>query len=160
MLLAASIERAVHDGAMLLLGVGAVLALAWGLLNRRLGLLRWPVIAVAIGALGAGTALGAWAWHEDRSRTVRGSATEEFVETLRPDPQGPKPSPLNPEPWPTYGYDPQRTHLAPLAWRIRPPYFGTLEVRGQERHRVPALGRLRKYLHPAAEGNLLRPQRS
>ena len=124
MLLAVSIERAVTDGAMLLLGAGAVLALAWGLLNRRLGLLRWPVIAVAIGALGAGTALGAWAWHEDRSRTVRGSATEEFVETLRPDPQGPKPSPLNPEPWPTYGYDPQRTHLAPLAWRIRPPYYG------------------------------------
>jgi len=124
LLLAASIERAVHDGAVLLLGVGAVLALAWGLLNRRLGPLRWPVLAVAILALGAGTALGAWAWHEDRSRTVRGSATVEFVEKLRPDPKGPKPSRLNPEPWPTYGYDAQRTHLAPLAWRIRPPYVG------------------------------------
>jgi outer membrane protein assembly factor BamB len=147
--LAASIERAVTDSAALLLGAGAVLALAWGLLQRRLGPLRWPVIVVAVGALGAGTALGAWAWHEDRSRTVRGSATVEFVNKLRPHPQGPKPSPLVEEPWPTYGYDPQRTHLAPLAWRLRPPYYGLWKFAAKSDIEFP----------PAvAYGNLFIPQ--
>lgn len=129
MALAASIERAVTDGAVLLLGAGAVLALAWGLLHRRLGPFRWPVIAIALLSLGAGTALGAWAWHEDRSRNVRGSSTKEFVDKLRPNQEGPKPGirPLE-EQWPTYGYDPQRTHLAPLGWRIRPPYHGLWQV--------------------------------
>jgi outer membrane protein assembly factor BamB len=131
--LAASIERAVTDSAVLLLGAGAVLALAWGLLHRRLGLLRWPVIVVALGSLGAGTALGAWAWHEDRSRTVRGSSTKEFVKTLRPKPNGPRPgSPLLSEQWPTYGYDLQRTHLAPLGWRLRPPYYGLWQVAAKD----------------------------
>jgi outer membrane protein assembly factor BamB len=149
LLLAASIERVVNDGALLLLGAGAVLALLWGLLNRRLGPLRWPVIAIAILALGAGTALGTWAWHEDRSRTVRGSSTEEFVNKLRPNPKGPKPSPLNEEPWPTYGYDPQRTHLAPLAWRLRPPFYGLWKL---------SAGRSIEFPPSVAYGNLYIPQ--
>jgi outer membrane protein assembly factor BamB len=28
------------------------------------------------------------------------------------------------ESWPTFGYDPQRTHLAPQEWRLRPPFHG------------------------------------
>src|SRR5215218_699170 len=79
-----SVERAVTDAAVLLLAGGAVLALVWGLLQRRLGLLRWPLLAGAVLALGAGTALGAWAWHEKRPRDVRGSSTQEFVQKLRP----------------------------------------------------------------------------
>ena len=133
MALAASIERAVTDSAVLLLGAGAVLALVWGVLHRRLGPLRWPVIAIALLSLGAGTALGAWAWHEDRSRTVRGSSTKEFVNKLRLEPKGPRPgSPLLGEQWPTYGYDPQRTHLAPLGWRLRPPYHGLWQVSAKD----------------------------
>ena len=124
--LAASIERAVTDAAVLLLIAGAVLALAWGLLYRRLGLLQWPLLVIVVGALGAGTALGAWAWYEDRPRTVRGTSTEEFVNELRP---GPRPdSPLLEEQWPTYGFDEQRTHLAPVDWRIRPPFHGLWQL--------------------------------
>ena len=72
--LAASLERAVTDSAELLLAVGAVLAIAYALLRTRIGVLRWPLIAAALLALGAGTALGGWAWHEKRPRDVVGLA--------------------------------------------------------------------------------------
>lgn len=123
--LAQSIERAITDGAVGLLFGGAVLALVWGVLQRRLGLLRWPLLGVSVLALGAGTALGAWAWHEQRPRDVRGSATTEFVEKLRPEPKPrrKKRTDLGEE-WPTYGYDVYRTHLAPTSWKLRPPYKG------------------------------------
>ena len=83
--LAASLERAVTDSAELLLAVGAVLAIAYALLRTKIGVLRWPLIGAALLALGAGTALGGWAWHEKRPRDVVGSPTEEFSSTLRTD---------------------------------------------------------------------------
>jgi len=124
--LAQSLERTVNDGAILLLAVGAVLALAGGLIYGRWRLVARITLVCALLALGAGTAFGAWAWHEKRPRDVRGSSTEEFVPALRPT----KPKPKQPnkllltESWPTYGFDPQRTHLAPLEWRLRPPFHG------------------------------------
>jgi outer membrane protein assembly factor BamB len=76
--------------------------------------------------------------YETRNREVRGTSTEEFVATDNPadrpqpapKPQ-PKPQPAKPgkpkrpprdtsEPWPTYGLDVQRTHVARFAHR--PPY--------------------------------------
>jgi outer membrane protein assembly factor BamB len=105
-----------------------VLALVSALLQR-IGVLRWLVLGLALVTLGAGTVLGAWAWHEKRPRTVRGSPTVEFSDALRP-PLGPgiqKKSQADLRyrvQWPTYGYDAQRTHLAP-GWRsLRPPYHG------------------------------------
>jgi outer membrane protein assembly factor BamB len=124
--LAESLERTVNDGAILLLAVGAVLALAGGLIYGRWRLVARITLVGALLALGVGTAFGAWAWHEKRPRDVRGSSTEEFVPALRPA----KPKPKQPnkllltESWPTYGYDPERTHLAPLEWRLRPPFHG------------------------------------
>lgn len=124
--LAQSLERTVNDGAILLLAVGAVLALAGGLIYGRWRLVARITLVGALLALGAGTAFGAWAWHEKRPRDVRGSSTEEFVPALRPA----KPEPKQPnkllltESWPTYGYDPQRTHLAPEEWRLRPDFHG------------------------------------
>lgn len=124
--LAQSLERTVNDGAILLLAVGAVLALAGGLIYGRWRLVARIALVCALLALGAGTAFGAWAWHEKRPRDVRGSSTEEFVPALRPT----KPKPKQPnrlllaESWPTYGFDPERTHLAPLEWRLRPPFHG------------------------------------
>jgi outer membrane protein assembly factor BamB len=124
--LAQSLERTVNDGAILLLAVGAVLALAGGLIYGRWRLVARITLVGALLALGAGTAFGAWAWHEKRPRDVRGSSTEEFVPALRPT----KPKPKQPnkllltESWATYGYDPQRTHLAPLEWRLRPDFHG------------------------------------
>jgi outer membrane protein assembly factor BamB len=122
-------ERAVTDAAVFLLAAGAVLAIVGGLLYNRRRLLGQLVLVAALLALGAGTAFGAWAWHENRPRDVRGSSTEEFVERLRPAPP-PKPKTKAPNPllvtesWPAYGFDPQRTHLAPAEWRLRPPFRG------------------------------------
>ncbi len=89
--LAASLERAVTDAAEILLAAGVVLALAYGLLRSRIGILRWPLLSVSLLALGFGTALGAWAWHEQRPRDIRGSATEEFSPTLRAETTQAKP---------------------------------------------------------------------
>ena len=47
----------------------------------------------------------------------RGSATDEFVTT---EEAGPKPPRQNPRPWPTYGYDAARGHVAP--YDAAPPF--------------------------------------
>ena len=141
MLLAASFERAVTHGAELLIAAGAVLAFAWGLLQRRIGLLRWPLLVVAVGTLGAGTALGAWAWHEKRDRNVIGSATTEFVPTEKPKKRPRKE--LTEEPWPMYGYDVERTRSAPF--KLRPPFAGLWSIKAKgtlEPPPVIAYGRL------------------
>ena len=103
-----------------------------------------------------------------RPRDVRGSATEEFSETLRTETTQAKPKKakkkkltgrLYEEQWPTYGYDvaahAPRPGGAAAASVPRP-----LEAEGARRHRVPALGRLRQGLRRAAEGPLLRGQRA
>ncbi|MEK6274756.1 MAG: PQQ-binding-like beta-propeller repeat protein [Actinomycetota bacterium] len=120
MLLAASLERAVTHGAELLLAAGVVLALAWGLLQRRIGFLRWPLLVVAVATLVAGAAVGGWAWHEKRDRTVRGSPTTEFVPTEKPKKRPRKE--LSEEPWPLYGYNVERSRFAPF--HLRPPFAG------------------------------------
>jgi len=125
LLAAGSIEGAVTHAAVLLLAVGAVCALAWGLLYRRMGILRWPLLAITLGTLGAGTALGAWDWYEKRDRTVRGSPTKEFV--LQRVQKKRTPQELREEPWPTYGYDQARTRSTPF--RMRPPYVGLWKVK-------------------------------
>ena len=127
LLLAASIERAVTHLAEILLGVGAVLALVWGVVQRRIGIFRWPLLVVAALTLGVGTALGAWAWHEKRDRNVLGSPTKEFVPTLRPKKRPPKQ--IAEEPWPLYGYNVERTRYAPF--RMRPPYEGLWSLRAR-----------------------------
>jgi outer membrane protein assembly factor BamB len=124
--LARSFEGAVNDAAVALLAAGAVLAIIGGLLYGRWRLVARLILVCALLALGAGTAFGAWAWHEKRPRDVRGSSTEEFVERLRPQkPKKKGPNKLLLEvSWPTYGFDPQRTRLADEEWRLRPPFFG------------------------------------
>ena len=132
--LAASLERAVTDSAELLLAVGAVLALAYALTRTRIGVFQWPLLGASLLTLGMGTALGGWAWHEKRPRDVVGSPTEEFSSTLKPEKPKPSGRPrveLNQVQWPTYGYDMQRTHLAP-AWRnLRPPYHGLWKLKAR-----------------------------
>ncbi|MEP6909328.1 MAG: PQQ-binding-like beta-propeller repeat protein [Actinomycetota bacterium] len=134
MLLAASLERAVIYSAELLLGAGVLLALAWGLLRKRVGPFHWGLLGLALAALGAGAALGAWSWHEQRPRTVRGSPTEEFSTVLREQPTPKRkhvPGVRDREQWPTYGYDVQRTHLAP-AWKsLRPPFHGLWKLKAR-----------------------------
>jgi outer membrane protein assembly factor BamB len=84
---------------------------------------RWW-IALALGAaavLAVGAAIAGWWYHsQSTAKEVRGSSTVEFVPHLRPQVK-PRPSKAVAEvPWPTFGYDAQRTHFSPF--RIRPPY--------------------------------------
>jgi outer membrane protein assembly factor BamB len=142
-MLAVSLERAVTDAAEILLAAGVVLALSYALLRSRIGILRWPLLSVSLLALGFGTALGAWAWHENRPRDIRGSATEEFSETLRADTTQAVPKKGRKgkrkvlsgrrfeEQWPTYGYDAQRTHLSPGWKKLRPPFHGLWKLKAR-----------------------------
>ena len=107
----------------------------------------WAALLTAVVLLAAGAALGAlWARSDDapEHHVVRGSSTEEFdpgtepaltepAVTVPPDPEPPQaevppesvPEPESPivdEPWPTYGYDVARSHVAPPSADHRPPY--------------------------------------
>lgn len=109
-----SFEHVVESAAVFLTVLGAALLVLWALLRHwaRLGVL---ILLLALLALTGGAGLGAWAWHETRPRDIRGSPTIEFSPKARP--QG---STSREEPWPTYGRDLQRTHVAPF--RHRPPF--------------------------------------
>lgn len=71
--------------------------------------------ALAVVALGA--AIGIYVFKDDKPVQKRGSAKVEFDRSQAPKP---KPRPENQEPWPTYAFDPQRTHVSPF--HHRPPY--------------------------------------
>ncbi len=62
-----------------------------------------------------------WWYHEQTiSKEVVGSSTVEFVPKEKPEAKPRPPGLVDELPWPTFGYDPQRTHLSPFAHR--PPY--------------------------------------
>ena len=114
------LERAVESTAVFLLVAGAALLMLGVRLrgsHRRLALL---LFAVSLLALAGGAGLGAWVWHETRPHEVRGSPTIEFSPKLKPKDKKRPEKLLQTEPWPTYGHDPQRTHLSPF--RHRPPF--------------------------------------
>ncbi|MFN2468657.1 MAG: PQQ-binding-like beta-propeller repeat protein, partial [Gaiellaceae bacterium] len=86
-----------------------------------------PALA-ALFLAGAGLA-AAWAWThraEPRTETMRGSSTREFVTTTtRTKPEKPRPKPVpkpvaRTVPWPTYGFDSARSHVA--GFDHRPPF--------------------------------------
>ncbi len=64
-------------------------------------------------------AIGLYVRSQDDPVEKRGSATEEFVTTEEPE-QKPPPKKDDPRPWPTYGYDNERSHVSP--YHHRPPY--------------------------------------
>ena len=64
-------------------------------------------------------AIGLYVRSQDDPIEKRGSATEEFVTTEEPEPK-PPPKKDDPRPWPTYGYDDERSHVSP--YHHRPPY--------------------------------------
>ena len=110
-----SFEHAVESAAVFLTAFGAVLVVLAALLRSHKPRFAVLTFVLALVALSGGAGLGAWAWHETRSRDVRGSPTIEFSPRLRD--QG---SFNREEPWPTYGRDLHRTHVSPF--RHRPPF--------------------------------------
>src|SRR5436190_18464613 len=104
-------------------------------------------VLIVLGALlflAVGAAAGAYLWNKHRTRDIHGSATQEFETseapgaTTRPQPE------LLKEPWPQYGFDPERTRFAP-EFQLRPPYHRIWTVRGGQLIEFPpvvAYGRL------------------
>ena len=84
--------------------------------------MKWVVGGLAAAILIVVAAgIGTW-WYRAHTdfKDVRGSATVEF-DPAEPPPTGDRPpEAVRTVPWPTYGYDEQRTHAAPF--RVRPPF--------------------------------------
>jgi outer membrane protein assembly factor BamB len=77
----------------------------------------------------AGAAAAVWLWQKRHPADVRGSATQEFETTEAPGTTRPEPE-VEKEPWPTYGFDAQRSHFAP-DFSHRPPYRKIWEIDGK-----------------------------
>ena len=75
------------------------------------------LILVAVAAIAA-VLLGLALRHSGSAPVVRGSSTQEFSTVRRPGSDMPAALAA----WPTYGYDLARTHVAPVTFRLRPPY--------------------------------------
>lgn len=77
------------------------------------------VVSAVVLALAA--AAGGWWYHEKTApKEVRGSSAVEFKPRDRPEKPRRPSGVVRAVPWPTYGYDEQRTHLSPF--KHRPPY--------------------------------------
>ena len=84
---------------------------------------RQPVVIAlsAAAVLAGGAIVGGWLYHEKTAtKEVRGSSTVEFQPRDRPEKPRRPVRVVRAVPWPTYGYDEQRTHLSPF--KHRPPY--------------------------------------
>ena len=97
--------------------------------------LRYLLIAAAVLALAAGGAVAYKALSDEDPPEKRGSATEEFVATDTPEPPPPPERRVIPEPWPTFGYDIQRTKVSP--YEFRPPYRRTWRVDARDTIEFP-----------------------
>ena len=83
---------------------------------------RWLIAALlAALVLAAAAAVGGW-WYQQQTATkeVVGSSTVEFVPREKPQAKPRPRKAVEQVPWPTFGYDSQRTHLSPFSHR--PPY--------------------------------------
>jgi outer membrane protein assembly factor BamB len=89
--------------------------------------LKRAVLAVVLVALLAVGGLAAWRYFDSGAKEVRGSSTEEFVVTAPPAKPRP-PKALAARPWPTYGYDVQRTRVA-AQFDVGPPFRKLWTVR-------------------------------
>jgi outer membrane protein assembly factor BamB len=85
---------------------------------------RRLLIAGSLVVIAVGIAIGIYAHEKSQPESKRGSASDEFVTTDQP-----KPRPRRAErrvPWPTYGFDAQRTHVADF--KHRPPYHRRWQI--------------------------------
>jgi len=83
---------------------------------------RWMILGVAVLVLlAAGAAAGYVVWQKRSPGTIRGSSTVEFVATEAPGATTRPEEVVREIPWPTFGYDEQRTKYAPT-FHLRPPF--------------------------------------
>ena len=84
---------------------------------------RWILAIVALVlVLGAGVAVAGYVvWQNRHPGTIRGSSTVEFETTEEPGATTRPEEVVRKVPWPTYGYDEQRTRYAP-GFDVRPPF--------------------------------------
>ena len=90
---------------------------------------RWALgvgIAVALAIAGGGAAW--WYVQHTATKEIIGSPTIEFHPDIPPAPVRPPKAVLS-VPWPTYGYDAQRDHVAPF--KHRPPYRQLWKLRAR-----------------------------
>jgi outer membrane protein assembly factor BamB len=85
---------------------------------------------LALLVFGAGAAAAVYVWKQRNPADVRGSSTEEFVTTEGPGTTTRPEEEVLKEPWPTYGFNDQRTRFAP-DFSHRPPYKRVWMVRGR-----------------------------
>ena len=99
-------------------------------MTRRRLLLGGGLVAIVIAV-----AAGLYVRSQDDPVEKRGSATEEFVTTEEPE-QKPPPKKDDPRPWPTYGYDNERSHVSP--YNHRPPYKRLWSIDAHDTVEFPA----------------------
>ena len=103
---------------------------------------RRLLIAGSLVVLALGVAIGVYAYNENQPTEKRGSADEEFVTTAEPKP---KPRKHIARPWPTYGYDSERTHISP--YRHKPPFRRVWKIDAHDTLEFPpSVGYGRVYL--------------
>jgi outer membrane protein assembly factor BamB len=104
---------------------------------------RRLLIAGSLAVVVVGVAIGIYAHNANKPTKKRGSASDEFVTTAQPKPR-PRPAETR-EPWPTYGYDVDRDHLAPF--KHRPPYHTLWSIDAHDTLEFPpSIGYGRVYL--------------
>ena len=85
---------------------------------------RWiiGILAVLVLAAAGVAAAGYVVWKQRHPGTIHGSGSTEFVTTEEPGATTRPEQELRKVPWPTYGYDDQRSRVAPPAFQERPPF--------------------------------------
>jgi outer membrane protein assembly factor BamB len=97
-------------------------------------MVRKLLIGGVLALLVLGAAGGAWYWQANEPVEKRGSADEEFDRTDTPGSERSKRKRIA-VPWPTYGYDLQRTKVSP--YDHRPPYRRLWSVDAQDTLEFP-----------------------
>ena len=90
---------------------------------------RVVLAVLALLLLVAVAVVAGWLWFATRPpKDVRGSSTDEFVATQEPAAEKRSAKVVANLPWPQYGYDAARTHVA-SQFHLRPPFRGIWSVR-------------------------------
>jgi outer membrane protein assembly factor BamB len=94
---------------------------------------RRLLIAGSLVVLLVGAAIGIYAYNQSQPTEKRGSASQEFDTNAAPKP--PRASRRTKVPWPTYGFDQGRQHVAP--YRLKPPFHRLWRVDGHDTLEFP-----------------------